>query len=64
VEDSCYTSAVREDFDRIADLSEAEGWDHNVHYRAFLLGQLPPRPLEGIGVSDIFLSLLLARPPL
>jgi SAM-dependent methyltransferase len=43
VEDSYYTAAVREDFDRIADLSEAEVWDHNVHYHAFLLGQLPSR---------------------
>lgn len=30
---------VREDFDRLASLSE-NGWDHNVHYHPFLLRQL------------------------
>lgn len=34
------TDKVREDFDRLADLSE-EGWDHNVHYHDLLLGRLP-----------------------
>lgn len=34
------TDKVREDFDRLADLSE-EGWDHNVHYQDLLLGRLP-----------------------
>lgn len=34
------TDKVRKDFDRLAGLSE-EGWDHNVHYHAFLLGRLP-----------------------
>jgi hypothetical protein len=38
VDDPGYTDTVlREDFDRIADLSEAEGWDRRV-----LMG--PPRP--------------------
>jgi hypothetical protein len=30
VDDPGYTDTVREDFDRIADLSEAEGWDLRV----------------------------------
>jgi len=30
MEDRRYTDLVREDFDRIADLSEAEGWDRRV----------------------------------
>jgi hypothetical protein len=30
VDDPGYTDTVREDFDRIADLSEAEGWDRRV----------------------------------
>jgi hypothetical protein len=30
IEDRRYTDLVREDFDRIADLSEAEGWDRRV----------------------------------
>ena len=34
---------VREDFDRLADLCEGDGWDHNAHYHAFLLKQLPER---------------------
>jgi hypothetical protein len=37
VGDPGYTDTVREDFDRIADLSEAEGWDRRV-----VIG--PPRP--------------------
>jgi hypothetical protein len=37
VDDPGYTDTVREDFDRIADLSQAEGWDRRV-----LMG--PPRP--------------------
>lgn len=37
------TQQMREDFDRIALLSREEGWDHNVHYHAFLLRQLPLR---------------------
>src|SRR3712207_2749763 len=42
---------VREDFDRIAALSEAEGWDHNVYYHAFLLGRLPGRLNESLEVG-------------
>jgi SAM-dependent methyltransferase len=42
---------VREDFDRLALLSEEEGWDHNVHYHAFLLGQLPRRLDEAIDIG-------------
>src|SRR5215212_11267467 len=30
VDDPAYTDTVREDFDRSADLSEAEGWDRRV----------------------------------
>jgi hypothetical protein len=30
VDDPGYTDTVREDFDRIAELSEAEGWDRRV----------------------------------
>jgi hypothetical protein len=30
VDDPHYTDTVRKDFDRIADLSEAEGWDRRV----------------------------------
>src|SRR5215203_5277437 len=40
VDDPGYTDTVREDFDRIADLSEAEGWDRRV-----LMG--PRRPVRG-----------------
>jgi len=42
---------VREDFDRIADLSHEEGWDHNSHYHPFLLRQLPPRLHEALEVG-------------
>jgi SAM-dependent methyltransferase len=42
---------VREDFDRIADLSREEGWDHSAHYHAFLLRQLPPRLHEALEVG-------------
>jgi hypothetical protein len=34
------TEKVREDFDRLADLSYETGWDHNTHYHAFLLKRL------------------------
>ncbi|HET6659998.1 MAG TPA: hypothetical protein VFH16_08795 [Rubrobacter sp.] len=34
---SAYTDRVREDFDRLADLPESGGWDHNAHYHPFLL---------------------------
>ena len=43
MESSRYMDAVRGDFDRLADLSEEERWDHNAHYHAFLLKQLPER---------------------
>ena len=45
------TQQVREDFDTLALLSEEEGWDHNVHYHAFLLGQLPQRLDEALEVG-------------
>ena len=45
------TQKVREDFDRLAGLSEGDGWDHNTHYHAFLLGQLPGRPGEALEVG-------------
>lgn len=45
------TQKVREDFDRIAVLSEEDGWDHNAHYHPFLLGQLPPRLHEALEVG-------------
>jgi SAM-dependent methyltransferase len=51
VDDPRYTATLREDFDRIADLSEAEGWDHNAYYHAFLLGQLPERLDEALEVG-------------
>jgi ubiquinone/menaquinone biosynthesis C-methylase UbiE len=51
VDNSGYTATVRADFDRIADLSEAEGWDHNAHYHAFLFGQLPGRLGEALEVG-------------
>jgi ubiquinone/menaquinone biosynthesis C-methylase UbiE len=46
MEDPTYTDRVREDFDRLAVLSEGSGWDHNSHYHPFLLRQLPRR-LDG-----------------
>ena len=45
------TERVREDFDRIADLSREEGWDHSAHYHAFLLRQLPPRLHEALEIG-------------
>ncbi|WP_207956924.1 class I SAM-dependent methyltransferase [Rubrobacter tropicus] len=42
---------MSEDFDRIADLSGTGGWDHNVHYHAFLLEQLPLRLGEALEVG-------------
>jgi ubiquinone/menaquinone biosynthesis C-methylase UbiE len=36
------TSTIQADFDRIA-LVSGDGWNHNAHYHAFLLRQLPPR---------------------
>ncbi|MBI5297664.1 MAG: class I SAM-dependent methyltransferase [Chloroflexi bacterium] len=34
------SSKIQHDFDRLAEFSN-EGWDHNSHYHAFLLKQLP-----------------------
>jgi SAM-dependent methyltransferase len=48
---SAYTDRVREDFDRLADLPESGGWDHNAHYHPFLLKQLPPRLEEALEVG-------------
>ena len=45
------TQGVREDFDRLADLSEGDGWNHNAHYHAFLLRQLPPRLREALEIG-------------
>ena len=45
------TEKVREDFDRLADLSDEGAWDHNAYYHAFLLGQLPPRCSEALEVG-------------
>ena len=45
------TQKVREDFDRLADLSGEDGWNHNAHYHAFLLRQLPPRLHEALEVG-------------
>lgn len=45
------TRKVRQDFDRIADLSGEDGWDRNSHYHAFLLRQLPPRCSESLEVG-------------
>lgn len=53
---------VREDFDRIAALAD-EGWNHNRHYHAFLLRQLPPHGREAldIGCGSGSFARLLAR---
>lgn len=45
------TQGVREDFDRIAGPSEEGGWDHNLHYHAFLLRQLPEQPGEALEIG-------------
>jgi ubiquinone/menaquinone biosynthesis C-methylase UbiE len=45
------TEKVREDFDRIAELSKEDGWDHNAHYHDFLLRQLPSRLDEALEVG-------------
>ncbi len=45
------TEKVREDFDRLADLSDEGGWDHNAHYHGFLLGHLPARCSEALEVG-------------
>ena len=57
------TESVRADFDRIASL-DGGGWDHNAHYHAYLLSQLPARcgrALElGCGAGE-FSRLLAGR---
>ena len=61
---SAYTDRVREDFDRLADLPESGGWDHNAHYHPFLLKQLPPRLDEALEVgcgTGAFARLLAKR---
>ncbi len=58
------TQTVREDFDRLADLSQEDGWDHNAHYHAFLLRQLRPRCSEALEVgcgTGTFARLLAER---
>ena len=55
---------VREDFDRLADLSEEGGWDHNVYYHPFLLRWLPERFGEALEVgcgTGAFARLLASR---
>ena len=49
--DPTYTDRVRDDFDRLAVLSEGGGWEHNSHYHPFLLGQLPRRLGEVLEVG-------------
>ena len=49
--DPAYTDRVREDFDRLAVLSEGSVWDHNSHYHPFLLRQLPERLSEALEVG-------------
>ena len=62
--DPAYTDRVREDFDRLAVLSEGSGWEHNSHYHPFLLRHLPERPGEALEVgcgSGEFSRLLAER---
>jgi SAM-dependent methyltransferase len=49
--DPAYTDRVREDFDRLAVLSEGSVWEHNSHYHPFLLRQLPERLGEALEVG-------------
>ena len=61
--DPAYKDKVRDDFDRLAVLSEGSGWEHNSHYHPFLLRQLPQclgEALEvGCGTGEF--TRLLAR---
>ncbi len=55
---------VRGDFDRLADLSEEGGWDHNAYYYPFLLRQLPERFGEALEIgcgTGVFTRLLASR---
>src|SRR5215213_5075857 len=64
MEGSPYTDGVREDFDRLAGLSEGSHWDHNAHYHPFLLKQLPERMDEALEVgcgTGTFARLLAER---
>ena len=57
------TPTVQADFDRIALVSQ-EGWNHNTHYHAFLLRQLPPRLGEALDLgcgTGAFARLLAGR---
>src|SRR5215208_1368827 len=59
-----YTDRVREDFDRLADLSEGSGWDPNTHYHPFLLKRLPERLDEALEIgcgTGAFARLLAQR---
>jgi ubiquinone/menaquinone biosynthesis C-methylase UbiE len=49
--DPIYKDRVREDFDRLAVLSEGSGWEHNSHYHPFLLRQLPHHLGEALEVG-------------
>jgi SAM-dependent methyltransferase len=49
--DPAYTDRVRDDFDRLAVLSEGSGWEHNSHYHPFLLRQLPEHLGEALEVG-------------
>jgi ubiquinone/menaquinone biosynthesis C-methylase UbiE len=49
--DPAYTDRVREDFDRLAVLSEGTSWDHTCHYHPFLLKQLPEHLYEALEVG-------------
>ncbi|MEW5868264.1 MAG: class I SAM-dependent methyltransferase [Chloroflexota bacterium] len=44
------TKTIQSDFDKLA-LLDADGWDHNRHYHAFLLKQLPPICHEALEIG-------------
>jgi ubiquinone/menaquinone biosynthesis C-methylase UbiE len=44
-------SVFQTDFDRIAQLSTEDGWDHNSHYHRFLLKQLPKRVENALDIG-------------